>query len=370
MDATATQRPAKAQGHLIAARRTSLVYAFDAPEPGSLTTIAPGILWLRMPMPLALDHINLFLLAARDGWLLIDTGPATAEGLAVWESLFAGPLSGARITGVVCTHFHADHTGLARMLCERSGAPLLMTPREYFWRRAWPGILSEMPAEHAAFYREGGYPADLTDQASEFFTSLNLVQPIPMSFRRLRERDLLPDADDEWRVLIGHGHSPEHAMFYCEARAMLISGDQLLPKVSTNFSVTAMDPSAEPLLEWLGSLECLLALPDETLVLPAHGLPFRGIRARVAQLQSHHARTLGRALASCAQRPCSAYEVGKALFPGPLKGIAHVLALGESLAHLHHLARNGDVTSALDDSGVRRFRARRSTPSMKGDEHD
>lgn len=352
-----------------AAEPEALVYPYRLPNTGSLTEIAPGIQWLRMPMPLTLDHINLYLLAAGDGWLIVDTGPATTGSIAVWESLFAGPLAGTPIAGIVCTHFHADHSGLARMLCERSGAPLLMTPREYFWRLAWPGMLTAIPAEHAAFYHENGYPAELTREANAIFTSLALVQPIPLSFRRLREQQRVPHVDDEWRVLIGHGHSPEHAMLYCAARSVLISGDQLLPQISTNISVTAIDPSAEPLSEWLDSLERLLAIPDETLVLPAHGLPFRGIHTRVAQLQSHHARELRSTLAACARQPCSAYQVSKALFPGPLKGIAHVLALGESLAHLHHLARSGDVASALDDSGVRRFRARRATQLTKGDEH-
>jgi glyoxylase-like metal-dependent hydrolase (beta-lactamase superfamily II) len=348
---------------------SALVYPFRAPKPGSLTEVAPGILWLRMPMPIALNHINLYLLAAGDGWLVVDTGPATAEAIALWEALFEGPLAGVRIAGVLCTHFHADHSGLARMLCERSGAPLLMTSREYFWRRAWPGAIDEMPAEHAAFYREGGYPGDLTRDANEFFTSLNLVQPIPMAFRRLREQDPLPGTDDDWRVLVGHGHSPEHAMLHCGPRRVLVSGDQLLPQISTNISVTAIDPTAEPLAEWLASLERLLAIPDETLVLPAHGLPFRGIRSRVAQLQSHHARVLRRTMAVCARAPRSAYDVSKALFPGPLTGIAHVLALGESLAHLQHLVRSGELASALDDSGVRRYRARRIPQTTNGEEH-
>ena len=340
----------------------ALVYPFPVPKGGSLTEITPGVLWLRMPMPWVLDHINLYLLAAGDGYVVVDTGPATAEAISVWTSLFAGPLAGVRLAGVVCTHFHADHSGLARMLCERSGAPLLMTPREYFWRGGWPGALPQMPVEHAAFYHQGGYPAALTREANEIFSMFDRVQPMPLSFRRLREQDRLPDTDDEWRVLIGHGHSPEHAMLYCAARSLLISGDQLLPQISTNISVTAIDPAAEPVSEWLDSLDRLLAIPDDTLVLPAHGLPFRGIHARVAQLQSHHARTVAKALVACAQQPCSAYQVSTVLFPGPLTGIAHVLALGESLAHLHHLARGGDVEAKLNKAGVRMFRALR-TPS-------
>jgi len=262
-----------------------------------------------------------------------------------------------------------DHTGLARMLCERSGAPLLMTPREYFWGRAWPGAIDGMPAEHATFYREGGYPEHLMREANAFFTSLDMCQPMPLAFRRLREHERVPYADDDWRVLIGHGHSPEHAMLYCASRGVLISGDQLLPEISTNISVTAIDPSAEPLAEWLASLERLLALPDDTLVLPAHGLPFRGIRSRIAHLQRHHGRVLRRALEACAHGWRSAYEVSTVLFPGPLTGIAHVLALGESLAHLHHLVRNGDLADEIDDSGVRRFRARRSPTATTGDGH-
>lgn len=336
-----------------------LAYPYSAPVAGSLTEIAPGILWLRMPMPMVLNHINLYLLAADDGWLVVDTGPATPEAIAVWESVFAGPLAGARIAGVACTHFHSDHTGLAQMLCARSGAPLLMTPKEYFWRQGWPGALTELPEEHAVHYHECGFPPDMARESNQIFATFAMIQPLPLGFRRLREDDALPHTDDDWRVRIGHGHSPEHAMFYSAPRSVLISGDQLLPQISTNISVSAIDPADEPLSEWLASLERLLAIPDDTLVLPAHGRPFRGIHTRVAQLQSHHARTLNRALGACAEQPCSAYQVSKVLFPGPLTGIAHVLALGESLAHLRYLARRGELTSALDASGVRKFRAHR-----------
>lgn len=341
--------------------RAELDYPLRAPAIGEPTEIAPGIVWLRMPMPIALDHINLYLLAAGDGWVAVDTGPATAQVISLWESLFAGPLAGARIAGVVCTHFHADHSGLARMLCERDGAPLLMTEQEYFWRRGWPGAIDPMPAEHAAFYREHGYPAQLLPEANAFFSVLSWMQPLPQGFRRLREDEPLPHADDEWRVAIGRGHSPEHAMLHCGRRGVLISGDQLLPQISTNISVTAVDPDNEPLADWLASLDRLLAIPDDTLVLPAHGLPFRGVRARVAQLRSHHARVLQQARQACAQRECSAWEVSQALFPGPLAGIAHMLALGEALAHLQHLVRAGELASAIDPSGVRRFRVRGSS---------
>jgi glyoxylase-like metal-dependent hydrolase (beta-lactamase superfamily II) len=336
----------------------TLVYPLPAPQVGVLTEIATGILCLRMPLPIALDHINLYLLKSGEGWLIVDTGPATVAAIAIWDSLFSGPLAGLTISAVLCTHFHADHSGLARMLCERTGAPLLMSPREYFWRLAWPGILPEMPAEHAAFYREAGYPSVLIHEANDFFTTLAMVQPMPLSFRRLREHDLLVQTDDDWQVLIGYGHSPEHAMLYCAQRSVLISGDQILPTISTNISVTAVDPRAEPLSEWLSSLHSLLAIADDTLVLPAHGLPFVGIRARVAQLQDHHALTLSKTLAVCADQPCSAYQVSKKLFPQSLKGIANVLALGESLAHLHHLVRKGELSCTLDPFGVRKFQGR------------
>lgn len=364
MNARAGQGDVRERGGETAA----LDYPFRAPASGELAEIAPGILWLRMPMPIELNHINLYLLAAGDGWVVVDTGPATAQVIALWESLLAGPLAGAKIAGVVCTHFHADHSGLARLLCERDGAPLLMTAMEYFWRRAWPGVLSELPAEHAAFYREHGYPAALMPEANEFFSSLSWMQPLPLSFRRLREEDPLPFTDDQWRVAIGHGHSPEHAMLHCERRGVLISGDQLLPKISTNISVTAIDPGNEPLGDWLASLERLLAVSDDTLVLPAHGLPFRGARTRVTHLQSHHARVLRRALLACAQGEPTAWEVSKVLFPGPLTGIANVLALGETLAHLQHLVRGGDLFSAIDESGVRRFRARQNTSTDRSRE--
>jgi len=147
-------------------------------------------------------------------------------------------------------------------------------------------------------------------------------------------------------------------MLYCPRRSILISGDQLLPTISSNISVTAIDPSAEPLSEWLSSLHNLLSIPDDTLVLPAHGMPFIGIKERVSQLQAHHALILSKTLSVCMHQPCSAYQVSKNLFPQSMMGISNVLALGESLAHLHHLVRRGELSSTLDQFGVRKFQRR------------
>ncbi len=182
---------------------------------------------------------------------------------------------------------------------------------------------------------------------------LCLRMPFPIALGHINL--FLLKSGEDWQLLIGHGHSPEHAMLYCAKRSVLISGDQLLPTISTNISVTAIDPTAEPLSEWLTSLKRLLSIPDDTLVLPVHGLPFRGIGARIAQLQAHHALTLSKTLSVCSHQSCSAYQVSQRLFAQPMTGITNVLALGESLAHLHHLVRRGELTSTLDPFGVRKF---------------
>ena len=98
-----------------------------------------------------------------------------------------------------------------------------------------------------------------------------------------------------------------------------------------------MNPHDEPLSCWLASLDRLAELPDEVLVLPGHGLPFRGARTRVEELRRHHDEKFRMILDACADAPLSAYELVQILYPRPLSDFELQLALGESLAHLHYL---------------------------------
>ena len=331
---------------------------FPHPPPRSeteLVDIAPGIKWLRMPMPFALDHVNIYLVRVEKGWMIVDTGLDSPESRAIWEELFSGPLRGEAVAGIFCTHFHVDHAGLAGYLAERWRVPLHMSYEEYFSLRGWPADLQEVPWQHAEFFRQAGFPTELLPQTLVMFRFSDQISPLPPAFIRLQEGRRFPASGGDWQVAIGRGHSPEHALLFSAERGILISGDQLLPRISTNVSVSVVNPEDEPLSCWLASLDRLAGLPDDILVLPGHGLPFRGALKRVDELRSHHDRKLQVVLDACAARQPSAFELVQTMYPAPLQDFDLQLALGECLAHLRHLLANGRLAGRTDGHGVIRY---------------
>lgn len=352
----------------------ALVYPCgDAPEPGTVREIAPGVLWLRMPLPFALNHINLWALADEDeqgpGWAIVDTGTKTPEALAAWRQLIApdGPLAatpqGARITRVLCTHMHPDHVGMAGWLTRKFQCRLWMTRLEYLTCRTLVADTGrEAPAEAIRFYSQAGWSEEALDVYRTRFGGYGkYMHAMPDGFRRLSEGDVLRIGAHGWRVVVGRGHSPEHACLVCDDLGLMISGDQVLPRISSNVSVFPTEPDANPLGEWIESIARLRAtLSDDLLVLPAHGEPFRGLHARLDRLAHGHERGLERLRRSLAEAPKRAIDVFGALFARPIGSTGDLLgmATGESLAHLNCLLALGEVVVEPDADGVRWYRLR------------
>lgn len=326
----------------------------NPPAWGELVAVTPEVKWLRMPMPYALDHVNVYLVRVGGGWLIVDTGLDSPEARGIWEELLSGPLQGETMAGVYCTHYHVDHAGLAGYLTELRRVPLFMSYGEYYTLRGWPEGLDAVPWQHAEFFQRAGFPRELLQQTLVMFDFAPEISPLPLSFVRLQERSVLP-LNDDWQVMVGSGHSPEHALLFSKGGKVLISGDQLLPSISTNVSVSVMNPEDDPLSHWLASLERLASIPDDVLVLPGHGLPFYGARRRVAELQAHHRQRFQTMLNACAERELSAYELVKVLYPFPLGEFDLQLALGECLAHVHYLACRGRLEVRLDGEGVNSY---------------
>jgi len=327
-----------------------------APAPGSTLELAPGVRWLRMPMPGSLDHINLYLLADGEGWAVVDTGLGDARTAEIWDALCERELGGAPIRRVLVTHMHPDHIGQAGALCERFRAPLLMTQAEYFHARAFAApAATGSHWEAQRFYQRAGLGATgreaMRARAGGFGSS---VTPLPLGYRRLCHGDALVIGDREWRVWVGAGHSPEHACLYCEALGVLIAGDQVLPVITSNVSVHPTEPEANPLATWLDSHARMRELPARTLVLPAHGLPFQGLHARLAQLIEHHESRM-RVLEDACRRPRRAVDLLPVLFERELEGPQVMMALGECLAHLHLLLARGRMTRHVAEDGAWRF---------------
>lgn len=335
-----------------------LDYPFEAPaSDGSRVDIAPGIVWIRMPMPIPLDHINVYLLRDDDGWVVVDTGLHTDEAKAIWERVVAERLDGLPIKAVLCTHFHYDHAGLAGWLVERFDVPLYMTFGEYYMMRMMWQPLPEQPAPaQARFLQRAGVPAETGRAMHDALLRDPFMPKETPPFRRLRDDQVLRIGGRQWRVVIGAGHSPEHACLYCEDEAILISGDQLLPGISSNVQVTPAEPEGDPLQQWFDSLDRLATLAPHTLVLPSHQRVFRGVHARVQSLRDHHAKQLEQLTTFIARQPgCTALEAMEALFTKLRSAVDRFLALGETIAHLSWLRFNGRIERRLDAQGVYRF---------------
>ena len=342
--------------------------AEQLPAPGSVLEVAPGLLWVRMGLPFALDHINLWLVrdempgpdGPRAGWTIVDCGIHNEATHAAWDQVFATALQGLPVLRVLVTHMHPDHMGSAHWLCERWQAPLWMSSTEYQSAQMATHGLSNFGGDLTqAFFASHGWsdPNDMRDVKARMGYYSGMVPQVPATYHRLLGGQSFTLGGQRWRCIAGYGHSPEHMALYCEATGILISGDMVLPKISTNVSVYAQEPDGNALQQFLISLEAFGDLPDDTLVLPSHGRPFKGLHTRIAQLQAHHQDRLADVLAACQVMPLSAHESLPILFKRELNFHQATFAMGEAVAHLHVLWHNGQVKRVLGADGIYRFGA-------------
>lgn len=331
------------------------------PALGALHQLAPGVQWLRMPLPFALDHINLLLLRdeveGATGWSAVDCGAGTDATRAAWEQIFREGMGGDTLLRVFATHCHPDHVGLSGWLCERFGAPFWITTGEFGFARmmaaALPGVDGTAAIPH--FERHGLVDPELRTKIGErrnYYPTL--VPSVPSAYTRMQDGQQIRIGEHSWEVITGFGHSPEHAALYCADLNVLISGDMVLPRISTNVSVFAVEPEGNPLQQYLDSLGKFAHLPEDTLVLPSHGKPFRGLHTRIAQLRDHHRARLAEVLQACSE-PKSAVDIVPLMFRRPLDTHQLGFALGEALAHLHKLWFDGALRKVHGLDGIIRF---------------
>ena len=379
-------------------KESELNYPLGAAKPalGEVIEVAPGVRWLRMGLPFALDHINLWLLRdeldGRQGWSIVDCGVTNEATQAAWEQVFAGGLDGLPVLRVIVTHFHPDHMGLAHWLTARwstteSECRLWMSATDYNVARMASNSTIGMGGESAArFFGSHGLtdPESLDKIRARSSYYPNMVPAVPPRFKRLMNGQQLRIGGKDWRCIVGYGHAPEHMALYCEdiegapgapavsppqgvapgleaARrptGLLISGDMVLPRISTNVSVVDIEPEADPLALYLNSIVELKQLPADTLVLPSHGLPFTGLHQRIRQLQEHHDERLAEVLDACTSAPCCAAELLDLLFKRKLDLHQTTFAMGESVAHLHTLWFQGKLKRENCADGIIRFSRR------------
>lgn len=308
-----------------------------------------------MPLPFALDHINLWLLADGDGWTQIDCGYGNPATRALWEEHFSSTLAGRPVRRVIATHFHPDHLGNGAWLTQRFGCPLVMPQAEFLTAHAVSGEHSGYGVEaFAGLFRAHGlkpeHVAALEARGNQY---LRGVPELPSAYQRLMPGAEVAIGEFRWRVLNGYGHSPEHAALFCERLGVCISGDMLLPTISTNISVPPIEPEADPLARFLQSLSAFAELVPETLILPSHGLPFAGAALRVEQLRAHHAARLAELEAAANSAVVTAADIVPVLFRRKLDVQQRFFAMGEAIAHLNHLWLAGRLERTAADGTFR-----------------
>jgi glyoxylase-like metal-dependent hydrolase (beta-lactamase superfamily II) len=339
------------------------------PPEGATLDVAPGVKWIRMALPFALDHINLWLLRDEaddpggkpgkvQGWTVIDCCISRDEAKAAWEQIFTTQLDGLPVLRVIVTHMHPDHVGLAWWLCARWNAPLWMSATDYNMARL--GSQSTMgfggPSAADFFVSHGLADPDAVEKIrarSNYYPGM--VPDVPRSFHRMQDGGTLQIGGRAWQCISGYGHAPEHIALYCEALNVLVSGDMMLPRISTNVSVYDVEPESDPLRAFLDSIDKFRRLPHDTLTLPSHGKPFTGLHRRIEQLHAHHRDRLDEVMDACGRAPQSAADILPVMFKRPLDLHQTTFAMGEAVAHLHLLWFAGRLRRSRGADGVYRF---------------
>lgn len=321
---------------------------------GHTRELVEGVFWLRMPLEEGLDHINLWLLRDGDSWTVVDSGFDVPECRQAWHRVFSEVMEERPIRRVIVTHMHPDHFGLAGWLCDEFDCDLWMTRTDYLMCRNMVGYTgSSAPATAVEFYCAAGFSSEQLDHYRQRFGAFGeRTSPLPDSYRRIVHGETLQVGAHYWQVVVGHGHTPELAMLYCPGLKLLISSDQVLPKISSNVSVYPMEPHGDPLKDWLHSCAYLREiLPANVLVLPSHGEPFLGLHSRLTSLIESHERTLDRLYAHLAE-PRRVVDCFPVLFRREIDLSVILLATGEALAHLNCMLGRHLVRRDLDDCGV------------------
>ena len=324
------------------------------PEPNRWAQIVPGVRWVRLAMPYALDHINVWLLDDGAGTTVVDTGVCTEETKRAWNRIQEELLQSHPVRRIIATHMHADHVGMAGWLARSGEANLWMSRLEYLTCRMLMADTGKMPPESAIrFYVAAGWsPDDLQLYQERFGDFGRRIFELPASYHRLEDRLKFPIGEHGWEIVIGAGHSPEHACLYCEELQLLIAGDQVLPRISSNVSVLPSEPLANPLDEWLRSLQKVRnRVPDEVLVLPAHDEPFRGLHERIDELMDKPRRSL-ESVVEFLRTPRRAVDTFKVLFRRPVTSKTLHMATGEAIAHMNYLLHRKEISVELDAAGV------------------
>lgn len=317
----------------------------DVPELSKSIEIEENIHWLRLPLPMTLDHVNVYAIYDPDGWTIVDTGMNSKMTRQIWPKIMSGPLSNAPVKRVILTHHHPDHFGMVGWFHEHYDIEIVSTRTAWLLARMLTLDVQEKPSvESVEFYRKAGVPEDRIEKYCEKrpFNFADCVSPIPVGFNRIQDGDRLNFGNRYWRVRIGHGHAPSHVTLWCENAPLVIGGDQFLADITPNIGVYATEPEANPLAEWLQSCARFQQFSCDHLVLPGHKRPFYGLTLRLEQLIDNHLTALNRIRKRLAA-PATIHDIMEPLFERKIRDNDFGLAIAESVAHMNWLYHSGEV---------------------------
>ena len=333
--------------------KVDYIFGDKLPIPLEPIEVAEGILWFRLPMPIALDHINIYLLDDGDSWVLIDTGLADTKSIEIWTNILKKYLSQRPIQKIIGTHFHPDHVGLAGWLIERTDAEFWMTQIEWLSaRQAYLTVDNGFSQVMSAFYKKANLKPDLIKIYEDIGNDYrSMVTPIPLEYERIEHSTSFKIGDRVWKPVFGSGHSPDHVSFYCEKDRIMLGGDMLLPRITPIIAVWWQEPNADPLKGYIEFLETLESIGSDALILPAHNRPYKELQTRVADLIFHHNERLEITYEAC-KNESSANSIMQKLFTRKLDPFQTRFAIGETIAHINNLLKKGTLKRRLDDDGV------------------
>ncbi|MCB9504465.1 MAG: MBL fold metallo-hydrolase [Deferribacteres bacterium] len=326
------------------------------PEPGKTQEVAPFVHWVCMPMPFLPGFVNCWLLESEDGFTLVDTGVNNTRTRTLWKQILEQHCSQKPLRRLIITHYHPDHIGLAGWFTQEYNVQLHMTQIEWLYARALfllsDAALGEIMVD---FYRR----CDCEDEFLRFAqqsgnTYAHTVSPIPHSFRRIRQSQELLLTHTTWQSQCSAGHSPAQLTLHNPMDEVMITSDEILPHITPNISVWPDEPFANPLQDYLDSLQNFEHISAETTMLPAHGYPTKDLPFRLKQLAHHHDGRLEKIYNSC-KNPQTASEVASTML-GTEVGLQQVFfAIGEAVAHLNYLVEKGELVRSEEKNNIWRY---------------
>jgi glyoxylase-like metal-dependent hydrolase (beta-lactamase superfamily II) len=310
-----------------------------------------GIYRVRLSLPFRLNHINSYAFEGSEGWTIVDTGLNTEQSRQTWLQFMAEHgITGRDIKAIYITHSHPDHFGAAGWLQSISEAPVLISAIDGLsLQNIWQIDNLVTVRTIADMFNADGMPPSQTAAVTAEVGNLAVhTRPFPV-FHFVEPGSKVQLGDFQYRVIFTPGHSDGHICFLNEDFGVLLSGDHLLPIISSNISLwPAGEP--DPLGSYLRSLQDNLRLPLR-LVLPAHGSPFSNVEERIKQLLAHHEERLQR-MKELAAGGASAYTICSIVFGRELSNHEMRFAMTETAAHLRYMVYRGELKVAEHD-GIR-----------------